>query len=103
MSQAIPSSTTISGTTKSGTTSSNRHVLHCRMQSEPAGLERLCRVVRVRGFRIAGMSVESSGGHFDIALTLEGSRPISMLQSKLLKLHTVGEVVLGEQQARSVA
>ena len=87
----------------SSTTTPNRHVLHCRMQSEPAGLERLCRVVRVRGFRIASMSVESSGEHFNIALTLEGSRPISMLQSQLLKLHTVGEVVLGEQQARSVA
>ena len=98
MSQAITSSTTTSGTT-----TSNRHILHCRMQSEPAGLERLCRVVRVRGFRIAGMSVESSGEHFDIALTLEGSRPISMLQSQLLKLHTVGEVVLGAQLARSVA
>jgi acetolactate synthase II small subunit len=73
------------------------------MQSEPAGLERLCRVVRVRGFRIAGMSVECSGEHFDIALTLEGSRPIFMLQSQLLKLHTVGEVVLGERQMRSVA
>jgi acetolactate synthase II small subunit len=49
------------------------------------------------------MSVESSGEHFNIALTLEGSRPISMLQSQLLKLHTVVEVVLGAQQARSVA
>ncbi|WP_227498948.1 ACT domain-containing protein [Marinobacter sp. ELB17] len=98
MSQAITSSITTSGTTIS-----NRHVLHCRMQSEPAGLERLCRVVRVRGFRIAGMSVECSGEHFEIALTLEGSRPISMLQSQLLKLHTVAEVVLGAQQARSVA
>jgi len=103
MSQSNPSNTTISGTTKPGTTSSNRHVLHCRMQSEPASLERLCRVVRVRGFRIAGMSVECSGEHFDIALTLEGSRPISMLQSQLLKLHKVAEVVLGAQQARSVA
>lgn len=98
MSNAIPSNTTVSSKTVS-----NRHVLYCRMQSEPAGLERLCRVVRVRGFRIAGMSVECSGEHFDIALTLEGSRPISMLQSQLLKLHTVGEVVLGERQMRSVA
>jgi len=98
MSKAIPSNTTVSSKTVS-----NRHILYCRMQSEPAGLERLCRVVRVRGFRIAGMSVECSGEHFDIALTLEGSRPISMLQSQLLKLHTVGEVVLGERQMRSVA
>jgi acetolactate synthase II small subunit len=98
MSKAIPSNTTVSSKTVS-----NRHILYCRMQSEPTGLERLCRVVRVRGFRIAGMSVECSGEHFDIALTLEGSRPISMLQSQLLKLHTVGEVVLGERQMRSVA
>ena len=49
------------------------------------------------------MSVECTGEHFDIALTLEGSRPIAMLQSQLLKLHTVGEVVLGAQLARSVA
>ena len=98
MNQAVTSSITTSRTTVS-----SRHVLHCCMQSEPAGLERLCRVVRVRGFRIASMSVESSGEHFNIALTLEGSRSISTLQSQLLKLHTVGEVVLGEQQARSVA
>jgi len=79
------------------------HILHCRMEAEAAGLERLCRVVRVRGFRIASMAVESSAGHFDIALTLEGSRPIAMLQAQLLKLHTVAEVVVGEQQMRSVA
>ena len=98
MNQAVTSSITTSRTTVS-----SRHVLHCCMQSEPAGLERLCRVVRVRGFRIVGMSVECTGEHFDIALTLEGSRPIAMLQSQLLKLHTVGEVVLGEQQMQSVA
>ena len=68
--------------------------LNCRMIQEAAALERLCQVVRVRGFRIASMAVESSGEHFDIALTLEGSRPISMLQSQLLKLHSVAEVVL---------
>jgi acetolactate synthase II small subunit len=79
------------------------HILNCRMEAEAAGLERLCRVIRVRGFRIASMAVESSGGYFDIALTLEGSRPISMLQSQLLKLHTVAEVVLDAQRARSVA
>lgn len=81
----------------------NRHVLHCRMRSEPAGLERVCRVVRVRGFRISSMAVESNEGEFEIALTLEGSRSIAMLESQLLKLHTVDEVVLGARRARSVA
>ncbi len=79
------------------------YTLNCRMSHEAAALERLCQVVRVRGFRIARMAVESSGGHFEIALTLEGSRPIAMLQSQLLKLHTVAEVVVGSGQVCSVA
>ena len=33
---------------------SQRYTLNCRMNQEAAALERLCRVVRVRGFRISG-------------------------------------------------
>nr|WP_228260802.1 ACT domain-containing protein [Marinobacter orientalis] len=69
------------------------YTLHCRMFREAAALERLCQVVRIRGFRIARMAVESAGDHIDIALTLEGARPITMLQSQLEKLHTVAEVI----------
>ena len=61
---------------------------------EAAALERLCQVVRIRGFRIASMAVETAGEHLNIALTLEGTRPIAMLQSQLEKLHTVAEVAL---------
>ncbi|WP_372927546.1 ACT domain-containing protein, partial [Marinobacter sp.] len=68
------------------------YTLNCRMSREAAALERLCQVVRIRGFRIATMAVESAGDHLDIALTLEGTRPITMLQSQLEKLHTVSEV-----------
>ncbi len=68
--------------------------LTCRMSQEAAALERLCQVVRIRGFKIARMAVESAGEHLDIALTLEGTRPIAMLQAQLLKLHTVAEVAL---------
>ncbi|MBJ6138565.1 ACT domain-containing protein [Marinobacter litoralis] len=68
--------------------------LNCRMQSEAAALERLCQVVRVRGFRISEMSMSSGGEHLDIALTLEGSRPIAMLRAQLEKLHTVEEVLV---------
>jgi len=71
------------------------HTLNCRMAFEPAALERLCQVVRIRGFRVASMAVESMGEHIDIQLTLEGTRPIAMLQSQLEKLHTVVEVALG--------
>ncbi|MFO7995380.1 MAG: ACT domain-containing protein [Marinobacter sp.] len=72
------------------------YTLNCRMSREAAALERLCQVVRIRGFRIATMAVESAGDHLDIALTLEGTRPITMLQSQLEKLHTVSEVVSGQ-------
>ncbi|MFC4257788.1 ACT domain-containing protein [Marinobacter lacisalsi] len=68
--------------------------IHCRMTQEAAALERLCQVVRIRGFRIAKMAMESSGDALDIALTLEGTRPIGMLQSQLEKLQTVMGVEL---------
>ncbi|MDX1599382.1 MAG: ACT domain-containing protein [Marinobacter sp.] len=70
------------------------YTINCRMTQEAAALERLCQVVRIRGFRIATMVVETAGEHLNIALTLEGTRPIAMLQSQLEKLHTVSEVCL---------
>jgi acetolactate synthase II small subunit len=78
--------------TSSQQPSTPSYTLTCRMSQEAAALERLCQVVRIRGFKIARMAVESAGEHLDIALTLEGSRPIAMLQAQLLKLHTVVEV-----------
>ena len=78
------------------------YTLNCRMNQEAAALERLCRVVRVRGFRISRMAMESTGDTLDIALTLEGSRPVAMLQSQLEKLHTVAGVELvSDTMARS--
>lgn len=72
-----------------------------RMKHEAAALERLCQVVRIRGFRIATMAVESvltaNGGAeetLEIALTIQGARPVAMLQSQLEKLHTVADVKL---------
>ena len=79
------------------------YTLTCRMSQEAAALERLCQVVRIRGFKIARMAVETAGEHLDIALTLEGTRPITMLQAQLLKLHTMADVVLEQGAlARSV-
>ncbi|MBR9870734.1 MAG: acetolactate synthase [Gammaproteobacteria bacterium] len=69
------------------------------MQSEAAALERLCQVVRVRGFRISEMSMSSGSEHLEIDLTLEGSRPIAMLKAQLEKLHTVAEVLVQPQSA----
>ncbi|TGN37642.1 acetolactate synthase, partial [Marinobacter confluentis] len=65
----------------------------------------LCQVVRIRGFRIASMAVDSLDEHLDIHLTLEGTRPIAMLQAQLEKLHTVvgvglvGKVPLARSQS----
>ncbi|MDK9559110.1 ACT domain-containing protein [Marinobacter sp. M216] len=76
------------------------YTLTCQMSHEAAALERLCQVVRIRGFRIARMAVESAGDELAIALTLEGTRPINMLKSQLEKLHTVGDVVLGVHEMK---
>ena len=73
--------------------------IHCRMSQEAAALERLCQVVRIRGFRIAKMAMESSDNALEIALTLEGTRSIGMLQSQLEKLQTVVGVELAENKA----
>lgn len=73
--------------------------LNCRMVYESAALERLCQVVRIRGFRVARMAVESAGDQLDIQLTLEGTRPIAMLKAQLEKLHTVAEVTLSREPA----
>lgn len=70
------------------------YTLTCQMSHEAAALERLCQVVRIRGFRIAKMTMESKGEQLDIALTLEGTRPIAMLQAQIEKLHTVATVEL---------
>ena len=78
------------------------YTLNCRMAQEAAAIERLCQVVRIRGFRIASMAVETVGDSFDINLALEGSRPVAMLQSQLEKLHTVAEVAV-KQPAEALA
>lgn len=70
-----------------------RHRIQCRMRQEAAALERLCQVVRIRGFRIEQMAVTSGDHHLDVALTLAGTRPVTMLQAQLEKLQTVIEAV----------
>ncbi len=76
------------------TTTESQYRIHCRMQQEAAALERLCQVVRIRGFRIQQMAVTTLDNQLDIALTLEGSRPVAMLQAQLEKLNTVLETAL---------
>ncbi|WP_141737088.1 acetolactate synthase 2 catalytic subunit [Marinobacter sp. X15-166B] len=66
----------------------------CYMANEAAALERLCQVIRIRGFRVETMQVAPCApDQLRIQLTLRGARAIDMLQSQLEKLHTVARVV----------
>lgn len=79
------------------------YTITCQMSHEIAALERLCQVVRIRGFRIAKMAVETAEDKLAIALTVQGSRPVSMLQTQLEKLHTVMRVELSQPALKAAA
>lgn len=78
---------------------SETHTLTCRMQAEPAALERLCQVTRIRGFRIEQMEVHSGTDELEIRMTLSGERSIDMLRTQLEKLHTVRSLLAGAREA----
>ncbi|MGP4843922.1 ACT domain-containing protein [Marinobacter sp. 1Y8] len=73
------------------------HRMQCRMDAEPAALERLCQVVRIRGFTIDQMQVQMGQDFLEIELTVKGQRAIQMLASQLEKLHTVTRLTMGER------
>ncbi|MAA66981.1 MAG: acetolactate synthase [Alteromonadaceae bacterium] len=75
------------------------HRMQCRMDAEPAALERLCQVVRIRGFTIEKMQVQMGRGVLDIELTVKGERAVQMLASQLEKLQTVTGLTLGEERS----
>ena len=66
--------------------------VQCQMQAEPAALERLCQVIRVRGFEIEAMTMGREKSQLSVDLSLRGSRPLPMLMAQLEKLHTVVSV-----------
>lgn len=69
--------------------------IECQMTSEPAALERLCQVVRVRGFEVTDVSASLRQAQWHISLTVRSSRSVEMLRKQLEKLHTVERVVAG--------
>ncbi|WP_349557691.1 ACT domain-containing protein [Marinobacter sp. NFXS9] len=73
------------------------HTLSCRMQPEPAALERLCQVARIRGFRIEEMQVRTDAEGLAIDMVLSGQRSIDMLRRQIEKLHTVCSLRSPEQ------
>lgn len=70
------------------------HQIHFQMQAEPAALERALQVIRIRGFGIESMQADLRDGLIDLAMTVSGTRPISMLLAQLDKLHTVLTVAM---------
>lgn len=68
------------------------HQIYCQMNPEAAAIERLCQVIRVRGFQVTAINAELQDDGWEMALTVEGTRAVAMLQSQLEKLHTVKRV-----------
>lgn len=63
--------------------------LQVQMAPEPAALERLCQVIRIRGFELSAFSAERTESGWSIGFTVHGTRPLATLQSQIDKLHCV--------------
>lgn len=68
------------------------HRLICRLDFEPAGLERLFQVVRRRGFVIERVSAEHDAEGLYVDLTVSGPRSPETLRAHLEKIHVVRSV-----------
>lgn len=68
------------------------HRFTCRIDFEPAGLERLLQVVRRRGFTVERVSAELDAEGLNVDLTVSGARPAETLRGHLEKLPTVRAV-----------
>lgn len=75
------------------------YTFHCSLDPEPAGLERLFRVVRTRGFYIDRVRAEHDLHGLQIQMTVSGTRSGTMLRSQLEKLHSVRRVALQPDEA----
>lgn len=65
------------------------HRLICNMHPEPAAIERICQVVRVRGFQVEQLRVRRQTNRLEIELEVTGERALPMLLTQIDKLHTV--------------
>lgn len=73
---------------------SNQTRIDCEMIPEPSAIERLTRVIRVRGFNIGAMAMETRGDRLHFTMTVHGKRDPAMLARQLEKLETVVAVRL---------
>ncbi|MES1938087.1 ACT domain-containing protein [Salinisphaera hydrothermalis] len=68
------------------------HRFTCRLDFEPAGLERLFQVVRRRGFVIERVHAAHEADQLHVDLTVSGARSAETLRAQLEKLHVVRSV-----------
>lgn len=68
------------------------HRFTCRLDFEPAGLERLFQVVRRRGFVIERVNAAHEADQLHVDLTVSGVRSAETLRAQLEKLHVVHSV-----------
>jgi len=80
------------------------HTIYVQTKDCLAGLERLLRVVRHRGFAVTSLDMRASQkpGYLDITATVTGSRPIDLLLNPLMKLYDVVAVELVQDQVVTV-
>ncbi|MDM3872246.1 acetolactate synthase 2 small subunit [Porticoccus sp. W117] len=71
----------------------SEHKLQITCNNEFAALERLLRIVRFRGFSVTDLHAQlNNSGQFDILLTVESERPVSLLENQLRKNYDVTRV-----------
>ncbi|AJQ93673.1 ACT domain-containing protein [Gynuella sunshinyii] len=68
------------------------HEFHCQISYQTGAIERLLRVIRVRGFVIKQLSLEHVGNHYSLKLTISGQRSPDNLLWQLKKLVEVRQV-----------
>lgn len=74
------------------THSAEFHRFTCRLDFEPAGLERLLQVVRRRGFVVERLHAEHDAEGLHVDLTVSGDRSPETLRAQIDRIHTVRSV-----------
>ncbi len=77
----------------------SEYQLHCQFNSQTGSIERLLRVIRVRGFTVLGMQLEITQAHYHCQLKVTGTRRIENLIHQLQNLVEVVAVGLPESAA----
>lgn len=79
----------------------NQHLLKIRASNQPTTLEQLLRVVRFRGFNVdkISMNVLPQEQTVDILVNVKSKRPIHLLESQLMKLVDIDQVMVEKSLA----